>query len=1642
MRRAILFILLFSCGFVLLMFVDRSRRLPAGEGQEVQVAPIDEALSGVQTVEVTGYTKLEFFDAETGLVLRQFEAEDLQPKGEGLIRPYLATKLTVTEFMQGSTDLLRLVEAESADLVLDLGGGFGGPRLGDGSLIQLHNVVLRQLRDIPQAPLTISAPEVAADLDRQVFITPDDFLVRVKGDGLSAEGRGMKFESREGRLEFPRGGTFDLVREGSQRGVLSTAEGTPLILERQGGVNGDRFEIVAEGPSVLVIVQEEELQVDAQHLRIKTRMGPSGVEADQIVIRGPVVITQGGSRFGGVDAIVLFQADGSLRFLVDREPWIEFGTDESGDGLTSVVMRGEGTLWAIHQDKSVQLGMDGPVRFSGPGGVSLEAQSGFRGRVLSELSRVKLDLLGAVFVSREGLRLSTNDAVVTVQDGENSSIHLSTTEPLQVLAEDASGVPFSFEADGGGQVIVTDNGVQVPHAFGVRAQQLGDPLHSLVCVEVLDLSENLQTFTALGDVQWSGPEGSGSAERMVSNGVEIELEGKPGVKASLAWIGEGNQVVELEAQRLVFSKAHAEAWGDVRGDIQLETSQLGLKCDHTRIDLEGTAYRWVASQVSEGVWSEKGSLITLAAQTLEARWVSASGPDGSQKMGAPSIEATGDVRADIIMGSAVSVEADILRVVPGESVLLEAHPGRKITASGILPGTELPFRVTGTSLRASPDRLTLERVKGVIEGGLLPVAPGNPEGAGATRENTDFGAQLFVLTRTSLELKGAAMLETADLDGNPLTIASDRIATGYRLPAKGEDFQPTDIQFIEATGDVRAVYGGLGRVEADSLAVNRERVALRGSPLLVRSQDFSFESTAVSVDLADYLVDAERGLIRQGLEWTLGFGGAAAVRSGPDLMQTMSGLLQHDLNETARADHVAIWLHPSRWRAMLHERLWGAPLELEYQEPVTASDPVALQETKLVNNTFQRLARGELSSFVRAIHLSGNIESEKEGVQRARAQEVYLDLENRKGWLKDAELGFEIEVGGRTQRLRAFSARLDSLPSGGLVASNATLTACDHEVPHYVIETSDLRLEPRPDGRWKFGVRGNRLVFPGGFGLPLPGIGSVVLDETGSFEGIENDEGEVHTIQNVFLSSTARFGTALGTAGATDIGSTGSGVAGVFGFDPKSVAGKWKYEGAWLGSRGPLLGLGLLLRETVRTKGSSEAYWLNLWARGAHDGGEDRGVVRVDAGETKPTRLWLNVRGRYPFDDRQWLDVVVNYQTDPGIQAEFYEREYLAYEERDTYLHWRKARDGHYFSGRLGIQGNSFQAAVLDSPTLGFYRGAAEIANLFGHSLLYSSSVDAAFLRRRAGDARFEAPFLGLDGNPDGLGDRDVVRVDTRHGLALPVALGSSGLEVVPSLDVQATSWDRSATDTQTVGRSGAFAGLEIGGSWARISDTSATSLAPYVAHTEELLIDEDPGQVVLFDTLDQPIGGSRSRAGIRMRWTRPRSGDDADVSLGIERLHGADNGQAQLDTGHFLARLGTTAFGMPVGIHHDGRYLLDESQTVYSKTTFAIKPWKAIEFQLSHDRGLGTDLATLYEAITYRGRISLDNKWEVDVLAQEAVFGTGTLRTEILLRRLGHDFVFEVGFFHREGEGSGVKVNLAPLLGWTRPRVSILSPR
>ncbi len=1644
MKRLAAFLLLFSCGVALLVLLDGSsgppQRRPVAPEPEPVPAQGEEPAPTTQRVEVRGRTLLEFFDLESGHLRRRLEAEDLQPVGDEARTPYRARTVVLEEFEQGEELALRTVRAGGADFTLDLSGGLAAPELADRGRVAFDSVELVQSRGLPQAPVTIRSPQILAELERGVYSAPTEVLVRVDGKGLSAEGRGLLFEAARSTIEFPAGGTVDLVQGGTRRGVLSTAEGAALVLARQDAQGGEAFGIRTLGPSVLAVEGEVPQQVDAERFTVETRTVEGEVEIERVRAFGALTVSRGEDRFSGREATITFDADGGSRLVIDADAVATVSVQGPAGQRRPLTFRGAEGMVLRDGPQGLFLRMAGPFSVTDATGAQLDVAGVGEGRIDAARTELVMRLEGGTRFRSGETELAMGSAVLRHQAGDLQLLQLEGTLGVEARARAADGDLIELTAEAWSLELRGDQ-PRVLWADAVSVRSLEGTGRTLAAGRLEDFRWDVRSFLALRGVQWVLPEGSGRGERLVARGDGLEVVGRAEERASLRYAAtDSGASVELEAVRIDATRTTVEAWGDVRVDASGPEGVSGMLAEHVRIDQRRSeagagsgAIEVLAERVREGVLQREGRSLALEAELLEA---TLAGDD----LAAGPFRASGSVRALASEQTALRLEADALERDEAGIARAVALPGRRIRAEGLLPGgSQEPFRLEADSLELGPERLVAGKVR--VELGVALVPLGAAARPVAAPRPSVLMAESLTITPQETVFAGAVLAETFDLDGVPVQLEAAWRRLAHDALRALESASAEAVSALEAEGAVRVRYGEGATIQASALRMDRKRAQLTGTPLVLTSMGYELQTDLLELDLTDYLLEVGLGRITRGPGWELRFAGVLPHRMGGDLMQSMHGITLESGEQTARANHGAFWLHPGRWRRSAHEALWGRPLDLELPLEAGPGPAPDLFETGLVNNSFQRLARGQLAQYLRAAHFQGAIEVDRQGERSARAEEVYLDVEHRRGWLSGAELAFQIPVRGKEERIRAFAARLDSLPSGGLVAAEAALTTCSFEEPHFVVQSKDLRLEPREDGRWRFGVRGNRLVFPLGISLPLPGIGDVVLDQEGGFEGIEDDEGQVRTIQNIFLSSTARFGTALGTEGTTDVGSVGLGLAEALGFDEEEVRGRWRYEGAWLGSRGPLLGLGLQLRERRPEAGTEDA-WLDLWLRGIPDGGEDRGLIRVPENERDGLRSWINVRGRYPFDDQQWIDLAWTRQSDPGVQAEFFESEYLAYEQRDSYLHWRKARGDEYFQANLSIQSDPWRATLVEQPSLGYANGSSALAEFLGFPLLYAASADAARLRRGgSGDlSLLEQPWLDFDGVADAFGEAEVTRVDTWQELAAPVPLGESGATLVPSLGLRASAWDRSRGDAGAIQRAGAEAGLELGGSWSRLGSGTVTLLSPYARVTRSLWTEEDAGEVVRFDQVEDPLGGDRVDAGLRMRWRRPSRQDQFDLELGVGQHTDRALEAPDQESWRALARLQTTVSGIPTGLLLDGRYALDGGPTAYSSTTYAIRPTRALELQVGHSRAddaLGT--AALYEAITYRGRITLNPKWEVDLLSQQNLLGEGALRSEAVLRRLGHDFVFELSVDHRAGEGSGISINFAPLIGWRRPRVSIL---
>ncbi|MEL6715445.1 MAG: hypothetical protein AAFP86_16820, partial [Planctomycetota bacterium] len=309
----------------------------------------------------------------------------------------------------------------------------------------------------------------------------------------------------------------------------------------------------------------------------------------------------------------------------------------------------------------------------------------------------------------------------------------------------------------------------------------------------------------------------------------------------------------------------------------------------------------------------------------------------------------------------------------------------------------------------------------------------------------------------------------------------------------------------------------------------------------------------------DYLIRAERGAIRgldasSKLPWSFEFAEIDMEPIGDEILVTIVAPRISFAGEYARADYIALWVDRARWRAKVLEVMDRATMPETF--PGDEDARARSEKPNYMADLLFQVQSEKYGRYVRALFMEGGVEIARADRRAAKGSRLYLGLDQGVAWLQDAELVYPLSTRGEEVPMRVRTERLETDETGRLIADGATLTTCDHDVPHFVVRSAQFRLEPRPDGRWRFNASGNRLRFEGGWQLPLPSIGNLVLDEEFGVEGFENEAGEVTPLRDIGIARTARFGTVLGAAFRFDVGDVGAWIGERIGMNADNIRGK------------------------------------------------------------------------------------------------------------------------------------------------------------------------------------------------------------------------------------------------------------------------------------------------------------------------------------------------------------------------------------------------------------------------------------------------------------------------------------------------------
>ena len=1533
------------------------------------------------------------------------------------------------------------------------------PALDEEHPIVLEDAELRYESGSRFAPLLLRIPriETVVALERA---TSGEVVV-LEGRGLSVSGRGLQLERKSESLTIENEPRARVVLEDGSSAALSSR--ARLVVRSRPDLGADRAELDVKDAARLVFEGDVPLELRADTIRLigsieegpTSRLRPWRAEAE-----GQVVIAQRDGLARGERLLLEFDANGKpARATLDGRPEFEWLLEE--DALVDLPpgQRREGEALAVLLDGAgpleLSLGATRDFIFTGPARVrmpavdaTLECDSSIRGFAsASRLGASELVADGNVRFAYGRARLVTESlrvAAAPESDGR-SAIRVTTEASTRVLAELEDGSSIDVLAEGGLVAEQRNGQLYLPRARNVTFSLGGDQALSGRADSVTDLDVERAKLVALGNVLVNLPEGTGRGERFEARAADSgELSGSERELARVE-VAEG----WFEARFLDLQPGVVEARGDARGKISQDGIQYAVRAgwivlqrDARLEDVRDPAELLI--DAGESVFVERtggAESLVLRAERFHAE-ARATGPEQFD----PSlVVALGNVQF-ALADSALRYEGRGHRLeLRGDRTgrLEAAVEGEKVVLSGVVGERAERVKIDASRIDFSPERLVAGNFEAEFDGLVTGL------GVGGTDGGLRAIGGLMAIDPTQVTLSEGVYLGGVDADGRAWSMDADLLVLRGRRIENDVEEQAALASLVDlvAQGTVRLDAAGLGRARADVLTLDQasRRITLLGNPSVAATREASIErggvnwsSPAFTFDLATGFLQSEQGSVRSSPDdlqnWSISY---EALE--PLAMEDRTALIfrQPTWREGAnvlRANWAILWVDQGKWSALASDR----KLDLELVE-----DPDAQGGGRVPKVLFGGFPLHDGARWLQELYLDGDVEYRINDVRKARADGVYLDLMDGHGWVHQFVLDVEVPIGNREYFLKMEVDWLRTSADGSLSAVGAVATTCQHDVPHYKIKIGNFAVVPRfkrserRDARrgsldevverdgWDIELEDNEIALAGGLGLPLPRIAGPMTNDY----KLDQEALSVGGFRLPSFGSDSKLGTFISASISGELGWIGDGVDWLFEQITPEDLDLPKPDGnnrarVDLTSRGIVLGL-----ETQLRAGDIYRYDLNLdtvW-----DTGRDRGLVRVDAADRGDLRSWFHSRGRFRLGKDEWLDTVLTYQTDPGVQAEFWEGDYLAYEERENFAYWRKVSGLDFLSATAEARIEDFRTAVIDQPSLSWLSGRAQVGDVAGRPLISTTAVTLDNLARFDGDPQYESPFA------DGLGDRSVTRVDAGQRLELPIDLEFGGLRTTPFIEARATGWSDDVSSDSSASRAALIAGVTTSTSlWRTFADGSRHVVTPSVEVRGDLVSAEDNLPVVEFDVADRSINGQFVDFNLRSRWENRELTSDLDIELSQTWADDVGLGQRDgwLPTAARVNWL-SVAYGIPYGVLHDGRYDTESGETVYSQTIAGFEPYQDLTLETGYHSARDTLGLRLFEALTVGARYALSPKWELE---GRQTLGVGSAQDQLAysvsLRRFGHDFVLEIQNSYIAGEGVGsLRFNITPNFAWRR---------
>jgi hypothetical protein len=1690
MKRVLMFVLLFGGGLALLLYLSKEQKkekieridpaqeeiVEKGREQQLPFAELPERTE--QAVPGPG-EKADDRAGTSGFAARARGKLDLRYylEGEGAFQPlqydFHADDVQPSEGdyydITGITAHIYDIEAagpESRVVLTTLKAERGRARIeqegtrftiGRSERIKLFDAVITLHSGTPMAPIDLFLPAAEADLRSNSFYSNAE--VRVEGDGIHGTGTGLVAEQDKQQLEFERDGYLRLTADkGTVVELFAAFDSSIVVKHLQQTDESQKIDVRLDQGGRLVAQGQQELIVEGDELSLIGRViqlatpDPSeegeletgkprrrrGFQAEYAKIVGNAKFTRADERVSGGLAEVRFDPRGRVKRLEMSQQPVATGVLElsqrGGGAKTQVDVRisGAGPMTLEYNEESLlaRFELPGPATIAAATrNFVLHASEGIGGSFWGR-GLLHLMLRGAVDGRLDEMAFDGSEVELRGSriEEEARRLFLDTKRPAHLSGLDSKGKPLNVTARTVLQLELDEGRSRLLLGRDVTFELVDEGLWTVAVGELTEMDFEAGTFLADKGIEYSGPLGSGTALRAVGHSREhIELFGDEGHPATFDVYPDATKNLDLglvRAHHIDLERSRARA--DSKVELRFAGGKFSEEIDCGWFELRPigdarkvgpTRFEFEAREISRAVLLGPEAESTVRADLVTGEGVFTRSPETGTSIELERLEATGDVQVDYV-GRAGTFVARGQRIEwrPLGGGRLEAPVGERVEARGRFQQDGLPYVLTAAWIEYGDDELQA----------LFPEI------------SLDRAAALpqLLLGRASTELhSGRAEWMTADAEG--LLLAGAAHFSGKSAKGEKIDLDAGSIHLRRTSeGDKRsqgveelvAWEGFLLHVGNDLvghgevLQAGYEVLRMEGRPARLEVLGFAWESDNVVYDVPRVLITTDQGRIQGAAGsiaegWEVTYESLQPFENADSTMMVMRNPVVRSEGREVRANWAIFWLDRDEWLRKTQE--WLADGASGAEEVPLGPMPDDTQAESSAPTLFGRIDARSLSKVLKEVYFEGDIVYTVGARTVARMDAAYVDMVDGHGWIQDCEITVDAKIGRIRTQLIVRADWLRHSADGSLSADHAEVTACDFAEPHYFIRTKNLRFKPVDEtgSVWDVSLKDNALVFDNGLSIPLPRA------------HYKSDGKGRPTFSGLRFGDSARYGAFIEATLDIDVGhQVAETIAPLLNVEPEEIDGNYRIKASYYASRG------LLLNQRFRLT-AAEHFWMNVYFDGIYDTGEDRGMLRYKDPGQDGFRWVLNTRSRYLMSESEWFDLVYATQSDPGVQAEFAEGEFISYEHRDTYLRWRKAQDEVYYSAEARVRADSFRNDVERLPDLGVMRGLTPFTELWGQPLLYTATADVAFLRRREGSSTLVSPFDPLF--TDNRGDVEVLRGDTRHRVETPFDLGLGDIRVSPYVALEGTAWSEGVEPWASPTRGAFIAGAEAQTTLFRTwRHGVVNSVTPFVGYHGDLVSFEDDGTPLKLDNVDESLVGRFADVGLRSRWRVPGGARYLDLSVrgthadAVER--GEEDGWRPL---RVLGELLAVYQGIPFAIAHDAQYDTDDGDTRLSFTSLSVLPHEHVGVELAYNRGLDDNRALLYDAVSLGTRWEATPKWELEASQTLSQLDNSNLATEFLVRRLGHDFVFELSYGIRAGEGgSSLTFKWRPLLGWRAP--------